>query len=212
MPLPASFAEDRHMSSYFHRRRFLQLGLLSAAGLAAPGIPAAAVPLAAHGELLYNGIRLPKFWPPRPKEVPREPVVPAYLTAPPAIILIDVGRQLFVDDFLIAQTDLTRTHHRPTYYAKNPVLTGGMVFSDGVWYDPQDQLFKMWYMTQGGTAYAASKDGRAWEKPNLDVRKGTNLVQTSLRDSTTVWLDLDEKNPRKRYKMFRSWRRPERQS
>ena len=103
---------------------------------------------------------------------------------------IDVGRQLFVDDFLVAKTTLTWTHHRPAYHPKSPVLTGGMVFSDGVWFDPRVGLFKMWYMAKGGTAYATSKDGISWEKPALDVKKGTNLVQTSPRDSSTVWLDF----------------------
>src|SRR5438445_68402 len=84
---------------------------------------------------------------------------------------------LAVDDVLIAWTTLTRTHHRPTYHARSPVLTTGMVFSDGVWYDPQDQLFKMWYLTRGGTAYATSKDGLAWDRPKLDVVRGTNIVQ-----------------------------------
>ena len=112
-------------------------------------------------------------WPPKIKDVPTEPVTPAYLTSPPAVIPIDVGRQLFVDDFLIEKTTLTRTHHRPTYHPKNPVLTGGMVFSDGVFYDPQDKHFKMWYLAKGGTAYATSKDGLTWEKPQLDVMKGT---------------------------------------
>src|SRR5205823_8885150 len=149
---------------------------------------------AAEGEVLYNGIRLPSPWPPRIADVPREPVTPAYLVNPPAVIPIEVGRQLFVDDFLVAQTTLTRTYHRPAYYAKNPVLTGGMVFSDGVWYDPKDKLFKMWYMSRAGTHYATSTDGLAWDKPELDVKKGTNLVQTSVRDSITVWLDLEEKD------------------
>jgi hypothetical protein len=191
------------MRSRLDRRRFLRLGVLGAAGLAATGAAAA------EGELLYNGVRLPSPWPPRLADVPREPVEPAYLTAPPPVIPIDVGRQLFVDDFLIARTTLTRTHHRPVYLARGPVLTGGMVFSDGVWYDPQERLFKMWYLAKGGTAYATSKDGLSWDKPELDVKKGTNLVQTSPRDSSTVWLDLEEKDPNRRYKMFRSASRPE---
>src|SRR5205085_10358562 len=136
-------------------------GLLGAAGLAA-GLPSFA---AEEGEVLYNGIRLPSPWPPQLAEIPRRPHTPDYLKSPPAVIPIDVGRQLFVDDFLVAQTTLTRTHHRPTYYAKNPVLTGGMVFSDGVWYDPKDKLFKMWYMSRAGTHYATSTDGLAWDKP-----------------------------------------------
>src|SRR4051812_22153494 len=166
------------------RRGFLQMGLRGPAPLALPEVPA---PADEGGEVLYNGIRLPSPWPPRIADVPREPVIPAYLTSPPAVIPIDVGRQLFVDDFVIATTTLTRTHHRPTYHAGNPVLTGGMVFSDGVWYDPVDKIFKMWYFAKGGTAYATSTDGISWEKPDLDVKKGTNLVQTSPRDSVTVW-------------------------
>jgi hypothetical protein len=79
-----------------------------------------------------------------------------------------------------------------------------MVFSDGVWWDPADHLFKMWYM--GGyvlsTCYATSRDGVHWDKPALDVKPGTNVVHTERRDSGTVWLDLEEKDPQRRYKLF----------
>jgi hypothetical protein len=193
------------MQTNFNRRHFLQSSLLTAAGLATLD----AAQLATEGELLYNGIRLPTPFPPRIKDVPRDPLTPSYLMSPPAVIPIDVGRQLFVDDFLVERTTLTRTHHRPSYHTRNPVLTGGMVFSDGVFYDPADRIFKMWYLTKGGTAYATSKDGLAWDKPKLDVMKGTNLVQTSPRDSSTVWLDLLDNDPKKRYKMFRSYSRPQ---
>src|SRR5262249_43816088 len=88
---------------------------------------------------------------------------------------------------------------------QNPVA---MVFSDGVWYDPKDRLFKLWYM--GGlvrsTCYATSADGIRWEKPALDVKKGTNVVHTATRDSTTVWLDPDKKDPARRFKLFLSHR------
>ena len=64
------------------------------------------------GEVLHNGIVLPEQWPPRPGTWGRQtPVTPPYLETPPETISIDVGRQLFVDDFLIAQTDLKRTYH-----------------------------------------------------------------------------------------------------
>jgi hypothetical protein len=141
-----------------------------------------------------------------------------YLQNPPAVIPIGVGRQLFVDDFLIRQMTLQRSFHRATYHPANPVLkpdrpweqgrrdSAAMVFSDGAWYDPLDRLFKTWYM--GGilrsTCYAVSKDGIHWEKPALDVKAGTNIVQAGRRDSSTVWLDHEERNPDRRYKMFRS--------
>ncbi len=171
-----------------------------------------------EGETLYNGIRLPAAWPPRPSDVAKEPEVPPYLKSPPAGIPIDLGRQLLVDDFLVAETTLTRTFHLATWHPATPVMRpdkpweagkdGGiaMAFSDGAWWDPKDKLFKMWYF--GGqarnTCYATSKDGIAWEKPALDVKPGTNIVQTGHRDSSTVWLDHDEKDPARRFKMFRS--------
>ena len=38
----------------------------------------------------------------------------------------------------------------------------------------------MWYYTGSGqyTAYATSNDGITWNKPNLDVVPGTNIVKT----------------------------------
>src|SRR5947207_1469728 len=72
------------------------------------------------GETLYNGIRLPAEWPLRLRQLPANPVTPPYLTAPPEVVPIDLGRQLLVDDFLIENTTLTRTYHRPRPHAANP--------------------------------------------------------------------------------------------
>jgi len=73
--------------------------------------------------MLYNGIKLPEPWPPRYSVVPsREPMPVPYLHNIPQVIPIDVGHQLFVDDFLIEPTELRRTHHPAEYYPENPVL------------------------------------------------------------------------------------------
>ena len=166
-------------------------------------------------ETLYNGIQLPSEWPPRNQRVNSEPPdTPPYLLSPPAVIPIDVGRQLFVDYFLIEETTLRRKFHAAQYYRGNPVLrpdkpweaTGpkrrqAMSFSDGVWYDPEAHLFKAWYVSGPATLYATSKDGVHWEKPQLDVEPGTNIVHKARRDSSTVWLDLEEKDPSRRYKL-----------
>jgi hypothetical protein len=179
-------------------------------------------------ETLWNGIQLPATWPPTSAALSREPLaVPPYLKTPPAVIPIDVGRQLLVDDFLVAATTLRRTHHRPQYHPANPVLqpdrpwegSGGRaraaVFSDGVWYDPAERRFKMWYWAasrpgvtwQTCTCYATSRDGIHWEKPALDVVPGTNIVLEDepglRRNSSTVWLDLEDRDPQRRFKMFR---------
>lgn len=188
---------------------------LAPVGGAGP-VAATAAAEPAAGEVLYNGIVLPTPWPPRLPQLPRGPVTPPYLVNPPAVIPIDVGRQLFVDDFLVASTTLQRTYHLARYYDQNPVLKPdqpwetktapnpcAMVFSDGVWYDPHDRLFKIWYMSGyvAATSYATSPDGIHWTKPKLDVVPDTNLVQQGWRDSSTVWLDTQAAEPNQRFKL-----------
>ena len=209
---------DHSSVGHLSRRRFLADAALGACGLGALLGPGATADEPA-GQPLYNGIRLSSPWPPQ-VHLSRDPLPVPYLAAPPAVVPIDVGRQLFVDDFLIADTTLGRTFHQATYHPDTPVLRPdrdwerigrspmAMVFSDGVWYDPRDRLFKMWYLGGGGrsTCYATSRDGVRWEKPALDVQPGTNVVRAGSRDSATVWLDLEEPDPRRRYKLFRSVR------
>jgi hypothetical protein len=193
---------------------------MMASRLAAASVVAVACLIASGAvcgdEVIYNGIGLASPWPPRIERLTGEPMAVPYLDRPPAVIPIDLGRQLFVDDFLVEGTTLKRRFHRPEYHSASPVIRPdkpweqagkgafAAVFSDGVWYDPADRLFKMWYMGSifGTTCYATSRDGLRWEKPALDVEAGTNVVHRIGRDSQTVWLDLAEKDPQRRFKMF----------
>jgi hypothetical protein len=81
-------------------------------------------------------------------------------------------------------------------------------FSDGCFHDPKDKLFKLWYMAgwYDGTALATSSDGIHWERPELDVVPGTNLVlapkDNFRRDGLSVWLDHDANDPAERFKMY----------
>jgi hypothetical protein len=45
-------------------------------------------------------------------------------------------------------------------------------------------------------------DGVKWTRPLLDVVAGTNIVHPGPRDSSSIWLDLDEKDPSRRHKML----------
>ena len=207
----------------FSRRDFLKATALGA--LTATTLPGGVAWAQGTGrEVLYNGIRLGSPWPPDNRYFSPDPITPPYLADPPAVIPIDVGRQLFVDDFLIEESSLARTYHQAQYHPANPVLRpetawefrdeyadrtktkpnpSAMVFSDGVFFDPADQLFKMWYM--GGyslnTCLVVSRDGVTWERPMLDVTKGTNIVMTHARDSNTVWLDHENRDGLGRFKM-----------
>ena len=86
------------------------------------------------------------------------PAMWAQASRPAGPVPIDTGRQLFVDDYLVADTTLRRTFHKPLIHPASPVLKPetplemnngycpvACPFSDGVFYDPKDRLFKMWY-------------------------------------------------------------------
>lgn len=154
----------------------------------------------AGGEHLYNGIVMPKNFPPPtlPTQVARTPY---YLNNPPLVIPINVGRQFFVDDFLIEHSTLQRTPHRPVIQPL-PVLTPGSPISAGAWYDPASQLYKLWYYNETPDyRYAYSSDGLNWTLPSIPdaLVPGTNEV---VRGGDTIWLDLQETNPERRYKSF----------
>ena len=115
------------------------------------------------------------------------------LTAP---LNIDCGRQLFVDDYLIAETNgVVRYWNRPVK-AEDPVIWPGdgagaaarpkgekpanlTCSSDGgIWWDPTLGKYRLWYQADwcGDICYAESRDGIRWEYPDLGKVPGTNRV------------------------------------
>ena len=206
----------------------LRLGKWAVAvGLSASSSRSAEV--VAETETLYNGVVL--------ECDPRDrtdmsaygdgPLPVPYLQKPPAVIPVDVGRQLFVDDFLIEHTTLKRTWHKARKDPRSPVMKPETAlergeanghcpmaapFSGGVWYDAQDCLFKMWYCAGwfDGTAYAFSRDGLSWRRPELKAVSGTNRVipPKGVRDSAAVILDPDVPPGGTRFKML-VWSRPQ---
>lgn len=171
---------------------------------------------------LYNGIELPDQWPPTDMDLSSaQPQRVPYLETPPDVVPIDLGRQLFVDDFLVdsGKTTMVRAFHRPVKYPCNPIFFPqspeelapayppcAVAKCGGVWFDAQDDLFKMWYMTGylGQMAYASSEDGIHWERPELDVVPGTNLcLPRNLHpDSGSVVIDHATTDPSERFKML----------
>ncbi len=176
------------------------------------------------GETLYNGIRLPRVWPPRYIDPGAfEPMETPYLDAPPAVIPIDTGRQFFVDDFLIAQTDLARTFHTATKYEGNPVFkpTTPEEFAassrgeqgqkavcylghGGVFFDPAEGLVKMWYTAgwRGPLALATSKDAFHWERPLAGLTNNVVLPAASAGGDNCVWFDTLTANPAEHVKFL----------
>ncbi|WP_298864532.1 hypothetical protein [uncultured Gimesia sp.] len=137
--------------------------------------------------------------------------------------------QLFVDRSVIDQVQrLTFTQHPGKEDPKNPILVADQpwegwrlsLFGDVLW-DEQEQLFKMWYRTNYVTQpdypknepmthvmYATSRDGIVWDKPligstNRDGKKINNMISgPGLIDSPSVFKDLKDPDPQRRYKMI----------
>ncbi len=185
------------------------------------------------GDTLYNGIVLPREWPPKhfsPES--EEPMPLPYLSSPPAVIPIDVGRQLFVDDFLVEKTTLMRRFHQAKKYEGNPILrpqsaeeVGGVdgkrsvVYSGhgGFFFDWEVGSFKMFYRAGwlGGLAMATSQDLIHWERPELGLAGGNLLLPRgpaysgekliTAGSDNSIWLDLEATNPEERIKYLTCW-------
>ncbi len=124
--------------------------------------------------LLYNGIRLPEVWPPEEISFAKKDVIEApYLKGAdeggnhPEVVDIDVGRQLFVDDFLIESTTLTVTTHKPVEYAGNPILSRGergfTSKNGGIFYDAEKELYELFFFETPNLMYLTSRDGLTWD-------------------------------------------------
>jgi hypothetical protein len=175
---------------------------------------------AGTGETLYNGIVLPEEWPPKDIDTKSDAPMPVpYLDAPPAVIPIDTGRQLFVDEFLIEKTDLLHVYHLPEKHPGNPVLTAetplekrpgivGGVCRPCVWWHPVKKEYWLWYQAgtyfNGTIALATSADGIRWERPALDVNPGSNqaLPPGFQPDSYGIVPDWEAGDPQQRFKLF----------
>jgi hypothetical protein len=168
---------------------------------------------------LHNGIEFPEGGlPAGMDETCREPMAVPYLRNPPALIPIDLGRQLFVDDFLIETTSLVRVFHQPRKHEANPLFRPETEWEShpeinpcatpkggGIWRDRRDGFFKMWYEAGwlNAMALATSRDGLHWDRPDWNVVPGTNRILPGYQpDSNTVWIDETPREEQARYKMF----------
>ena len=165
------------------RRQFLQLGIL--ATMALERTPSSS---GEADQVLYNGIRMPSPWPPRlkPLTVSRGGSLPVVAAGGHS----DRRRPATLRRRLPDREDHSRAHcatrqrTTATPVSARPAMGDDRQESDGDGLQrrrlvrPEGRLFKMWYM--GGyvrcTCYATSRDGIGWEKPDLDVQKGTNIV------------------------------------
>ncbi len=138
---------------------------------------------------------------------------------------IDVGRQLFVDDWLVGNTQgVVRAYNHPVKEFDSPVMwpetdlerevdatrpyrfapVAGAT-SGGLWWDPSRKVFRLWYESgwMKHLCHAESRDGVKWERKDLGIVKGTNRVLTdTLLDSWTVFPDYAAADPYANWRMM----------
>ncbi|SEO03212.1 hypothetical protein SAMN04488134_103170 [Amphibacillus marinus] len=161
-------------------------------------------------------------WPPQYQEKTLDkPLAVPYLQERPAAIDIKIGRQLFVDDYLIDSHDLERVYPEPElceqviFEPKTPLeMNDGYnpcatPFNDGLFYDDQDQKFKMWYHAGwfNGVGYAESQDGINWTRlkelyPERESESVIPIGPGQIRDGAAVWLDYHASEKDERYKLL----------
>lgn len=184
----------------------------------------------AKPERLYNAIELPLPWPPRDLDpISTEPMPVPYLRQKPRVVPIDIGRQLFVDDFLIESTTLHRTFHQARKDERNPVFraeterelgpsTQGergeeattFLGQGGVFYDPGAHHFKMFYVAgwRGPLSLATSPDLKQWTRHGPLLPEGLRWTGPRLAtggSDNCVWLDLNAPHPSERIKFLTCW-------
>lgn len=139
-----------------------------------------------------------------------------------ASVCIDNGRQLFVDDSLIAATNGVVRYWNSPVKLEHPMLrptaadgsrSGGCTVATdgGLWWDPRIRRFRLWYEDNwaGNLCYAESADGLVWTFPDLGKVKGTNRVfpdeVAKLNrdlDSWSVWPDYQATDPYSSWKLL----------
>ena len=132
---------------------------------------------------------------------------------------ISLGRQLFVDNFLMESAAGVVRHWNRPVKRDDPVVWPGLpgavprvtdlatpddppnltcATDGGLWWDPTRRKFRLWYNVDwlGDICYAESADGLAWEFPDLGIVPGTNrLFASDVIDSWCVTPNYAADNP-----------------
>jgi hypothetical protein len=124
---------------------------------------------------------------------------------------IDTRRQLFVDEYLIAERkNVHREYHKPVKHPKNPLIVSDRPWESSrlcvgtVLRDESANKFRMWYRDgKRRVMYAESKDGITWNKPDLGLikYKGSKKNNIIIKDGYMIGMvrNLQASNPQERY-------------
>ncbi len=145
-----------------------------------------------------------------------EPMPVPWMEHIPRHIPLTRGRQLFIDDYLIASTDLKRNFYSAVKFAGNPVLCPSTpqelspvtfpwmdeekdeqalcyLGNGGIFFDAKKNRYNMFYTAgwRGGLAVAESTDMLNWTRSDIDG-KGNILLAAGANAAgfdNSIWLD-----------------------
>jgi len=144
---------------------------------------------------------------------------------------ISTGRQLFVDDWLVEQSNGVSRHWNRPVKQDGPVVWPGdgaapktvdgtsgaksgepvnltCATDGGLWWDPTRRKFRLWYQADwlGDICYAESENGMKWDYPDLGVVPGTNRIfEHDVIDSWSVTPNYEARNPYADWKLHISY-------
>jgi hypothetical protein len=137
------------------------------------------------------------------------------------ILTNNIARKFLFFDYWTYETisGFTRIIHKPEKFFENPVFTAlnnqyefNSCSYSTIAYDYDDSLFKMWYGTSNiykndseaikYLCYAESCDGFNWNRPNLNLIKGTNVVMDKDMFPMGTSVLIDKEDNQMRYKLI----------
>lgn len=120
----------------------------------------------------------------------------AFLT--PVVRTIGSNLQLFLDDWLVGKSSGVQRTFQPG--EKTDMLVSGGWYGNVVW-NPDKGLYEMWHQASGySLLYRTSTDGVNWSKERK-CTAANNIADPGVLPSPTVFLDLEERDPARRYKL-----------
>lgn len=118
-------------------------------------------------------------------------------------------KQLFLDNYLLSRLEnVERKVRQPKKYGavirQDKTWEGTIQTRTGPSWNPEKNLWMLWYFAEPGPAYATSRDGVQWEKPVLGVEEFRGSWENNLlpKGLTFIFYDPRDRDPGRRYKAF----------
>ena len=116
----------------------------------------------------------------------------------PVVRTIGSNLQLFLDDWLVGESSGVQRTFQPG--EKTAMLVSGGWYGNVVW-NPDKGLYEMWHQASGySLLYRTSADGMNWSE-GRKCTSADNIADSGELPSPTVFLDLEERDPARRYKL-----------